>query len=379
MAPTENDDIPPARVWIPEEDQRYFAEHVTQILSSGRLTLGSYTENFETEFASHFSSYTAIALNSGTAALEVAIRALRPEKSTFLVPTNTFYATPAAVVHAGLRVRFLDMEETSLSVDPDDLSEKINPDVAGVIVVHIGGIVSPRLKEIREYCDDYSIVLIEDCAHAHGSTIGSSLAGSFGDASAFSFFPTKVITCGEGGMLLLRGSKAIERARILRDQGKASGSRNLHVDWGYNWRLSEIHALLGLTQLRRLSEFTESRRKLARRYDKELPAMPGLLPFPIPPDVESNYYKYICLLEEGQDRARVKRDLSEKHRVRLSGEVYDTPCHLQPIFRDLLHHSQGDFPVAESFCNNHVCLPLYSNMTDNEQQQVLSALAGVLQ
>ena len=369
--------IPAAKICIPEEDRRELQKQLDEILESGQLTLGKYTKEFEERFAAYVGTEYAIAVNSGTSALEIPLRALDVKGHSVIVPTNTFFATPASVIHAGGEVIFADATE-NLCIDSESVKESIRGDTKGIIVVHIGGIVAPQMKELQETCSDHNLFLIEDAAHAHGSTLEGKKAGGFGAAAAFSFYPTKVITSGEGGMITTDDKRIYERALVFRDQGKAGFYGNVHTEMGYNWRMSEVHAAIGLSQFARLEEFIRDRRRVAKIYDKELKGINGVTPIKIPSEVKSNYYKYVALLDEGIDRAAIKKDLKEKHGVNMSGEVYELPCHLQPIFKDLYNFKEGDFPVAEDVCKRQVCLPVFASMTEEQAKYVVDSLKEVL-
>ena len=369
--------IPAAKIYFPEENRTELLKQIDEILGSGQLTLGKYGKEFEEQFAAYVGTKYAIAVNSGTSALEIPLRALDVEGHSVIVPTNTFFATPASVIHAGGKVILADVTE-NLCIDPESVKENIREDTKGVITVHIGGIVPPQIKEIQEICNDYNLFLIEDAAHAHGSTLDGKKAGGFGNAAAFSFYPTKVITSGEGGMITTNDEKIYERALVFRDQGKAGFYGNVHTEMGYNWRMSEVHAAIGLSQFARLEEFIRDRRRVAKIYDEELKKMDTVTPIMIPLSVESNYYKYIALLDNGIDRAAIKKDLKEKYEVGLSGEVYELPCHLQPIFKDMYGFKDRDFPVADDVCKRQICLPVFAKMTDEQAKYVINSLKEVL-
>src|SRR5436189_5665688 len=181
----------------------------------------------------------------------------------------------------------------------------IGPDTAAVVVVHIGGLVTPAIHELRALCDEHGISLFEDAAHAHGSSLGGQSAGTFGVASSFSFYPTKVITAAEGGIILTDDEHLADEARAYRDQGKASFTANVHTHLGYNWRMSEPHAAIAVSQLARLDEFISHRQLIAKVYDEGLSELP-LTPLDIPADASCNYYKYVAYLPDGIDRAELK-------------------------------------------------------------------------
>jgi dTDP-4-amino-4,6-dideoxygalactose transaminase len=369
--------IPAAKIYFPEEDRGEILEKIGEVLETGQLTLGKYGREFEEKFAAYIGTKYAIAVNSGTSALEISLSALDVKGHSVIVPTNTFFATPASVIHAGGKVIFADVTE-NLCIDPESVKEKIRDDTRGLIVVHIGGIIPPQIKTIQEICEDNNLFLIEDAAHAHGSTMDGKKAGTFGGAAAFSFYPTKVITSGEGGLITTNDKNIYERALVFRDQGKAGFYGNVHTELGYNWRMSEVHAILGLSQFARLEEFISDRRKVAEIYDEELKKIEGITPVKIPDNVKSNYYKYCAILEEGIDRASIKKELKENYNVSLSGEVYELPCHLQPIFKEALGFNGGEFPVAEDLCKRHVCLPVFATMTEEQAKYVVDSLKEVL-
>ncbi|MGW6918582.1 DegT/DnrJ/EryC1/StrS family aminotransferase [Kitasatospora sp. NPDC054939] len=366
--------VPAARVVFDESDRAAVADAVTEILATGALTLGPWTERFEQAFAAEHGAEHAVAVASGTAALEIVLRGIGVKGRDVVVPAVTFYATAGAVLHAGARPVLADVDPTTLALSPESVEAALTPDTAAVVLVHIGGLITPAVDALRALCDARGIPLVEDAAHAHGSTFGGRAAGTFGLAGAFSFYPTKVVTSGEGGMVLTGSAELRDEARIHRDQGKGSFTTNHHVREGASWRLSELNAVVGAVHLRRLKEFVETRRRVAQRYDTALAGLDGLTPVTEPPGSRSNYYKYVALLPPGVDRARFKRAVAEEYGVRLSGEVYDLPLHLQPVFGP---HRGAPLPVAEDVCARQICLPVHSDMTEDETDLVIEAVTAV--
>ncbi len=371
-----------ARVVFPAADREEIADAVAGILASGMLTLGEFTRKFEAAFAGAHPAIGldaghaphAVATASGTSALEILLRTIGVSGRDVVIPANTFYATAAAVLAAGGRPVFADIDAATLALSPATLLAALTPDTAAVVVVHIGGLITPAADQLALACQQRGIALVEDAAHAHGATYDSRFAGSFGAAAAFSFYPTKVVTCGEGGMILTSSEHIAAEARIYRDQGKGSFGANHHVRHGYAWRMSEQNAVTGLVHLRRMNESIKRRREVAARYDKALDALDGLEPLGEPSGCRSNIYKYIAVLPAGTDRSRFKAELAAAHDVRLSGEVYDLPLHHQPV---LAEFAGGPLPVAEDLCARHVCLPVHSDMRDDEIDQVIAAVTAV--
>jgi len=371
--------VVPAKPYVDPRDLNAILADFRKILESGWFTLGEYTRLFEEMFRDYVGTRFAIAVNSGTSALEATLRALGVGPGDeVIVPVNTFIATSNAVLYCGAKSVFVDIEFESLCVDPEQVKEKINSKTKAVIVVHIGGVVCPKIRELIEICEDYGVWLVEDAAHAHGSMINDQKAGSFGVAAAFSFYPTKVMTTGEGGMVTTDSEDVDRKVRILRDQGKSAFEGGQIVELGYNWRMTEFSAALGIYQLKKLEEFIEKRRALAKRYDEGLAKVSGIRPQRIPPGVRSNYYKYIAFLDEDIDKAQLKRELREKYGIRLGGEVYDPPLHLQPVYRKLFGFKGGEFPVAEEAARRHVCLPMHVGLSLEDVNYVIEALKEVL-
>ncbi len=370
--------IPPAKPYFPREDIGLILSDVKKILISGMLTLGDYTKRFETEFAKLCNVNRAIAVNSGTSALEIAFRAAGLKKGEeVLVPTNTFSATAAAVIFAGGKPVLTDIDAKTLCIDVENVLKYLTSKTRAVIPVHIGGLICPEIGAIKEICEDHNCVLIEDAAHAQGSKIDNEMAGTFGDAGCFSFYPTKVITTGEGGVITTNKEDLANEAVVLRDQGKESFSSNLIIELGYNWRMSEISAAVGLTQLKRLSEFIKHRNMIAEYYYEKLSGMSGIKTLKVPKNIASNHYKYITFLSHEINRDKFKQKLREKG-VSCSGEVYWPPLHMQPIYKRLLGVKEGDFPQSEDACRRMVCLPMYSQMTLDEAEYVVNRIEEVL-
>ncbi|MDH6140347.1 perosamine synthetase [Kitasatospora sp. GP30] len=370
--------VPPLRVRFDLEARLAVADRVDDALASGVLTLGPVLADFESR-AQPWVGRPAAGVSSGSAALEIAFRAIGVTGRTVLVPVNTFFATAASAVRAGARVDFVDMELDGLGLDPDALEAALerHPDTAAVAAVHIGGVVSPSLERVRRLCEARGIALVEDAAHAIGSRLNGRLAGTFGEFGAFSLYPTKVLTSAEGGIVTAATEHGLDAALRLRDHGKTGFESMLHDSPGGNWRLSEVHAAVGLAHLDTFAEMTAERRRLAAWYDEALADLPALTPYRVPDGVEANGYKYLAYLPEGVDRTDLKQRLRARHGVSLAGEVYSTLLHQQPYFAP---QNPGDdaFPRACWFADRHIALPLFPSMTTQQQELTVAALRAEL-
>lgn len=371
--------VPPAKILFTDDDRAAVLAQIDRAMATGQLTLGPVGKELEASFASRHGAKHAIAVSSGTSALEIILRSLSVEGKQVIVPANTFFATAAAAMHAGADVVFADCDPTTMSIDVDHALSLVGPQTAAVVVVHIGGLVTPDIAKLSTALEAAGVHLVEDAAHAHGCSLGGKSAGTFGIAGSFSFYPTKVIAGGEGGMIITDSDEIADEARIYRDQGKGSFLANFHTRLGHNWRMSEPHAAIVLSQLSHLDEFIERRQELAQRYDQALAEI-GLRTIAVPSDAVCNYYKYVVLLPDGVERTQLKQLLRDEYEVGLSGEVYDTPLHHQPVFAPVAEqHGTHELPGAEYFCARHVCLPLYPALSDEDADYVIESFVAALE
>ncbi len=389
--------VPILQIPFSQEDRQFLHDGMEDIMDSGFLTLGKYTRQFEEMFAQFAGARYCVAVNSATAALEVILRALGVEGGSVIVPTNTFLATGLAAIHAGNRIIFADSDPETLALDVADVERRIAPDTRAVILVHIGGIVSPAWRDLKRLCDERGLYLVEDCAHAHGCAIEGQPAGTLGVAGAFSFFPTKVLTTGEGGTIVTNDEAIYRKSLMVRNQGKDPDMGNHISEIGHNFRMSEFTALVGVQQMRKAQWVLEERRRVADFYDRALADMEEVRP--VRPFGPSGYYKYVAYLAEGVDREHLKRVLKAKYGVSLTGEVYADLCHEEPVWERYTYCGrrrnglaicahQGDtdcitrqsgFPGARHISQRHICLPVYPGLTDEQLQHVVTSLASAIQ
>jgi dTDP-4-amino-4,6-dideoxygalactose transaminase len=365
--------IPPVKIEFSLEDRAEVLRRIDLSLSSGQIAQGANVREFEETFARYTGVKHAVAVSSGGAAIEVAMRLIDVKNKEVIVPTNTFAATATGVLLAGGRVRFADVDATTFSLSLSTLQAAVTPATVGVIIVHIGGIITPEIDTIRRWCSERGLWLFEDAAHAHGSRMHGKMAGQFGRAAAYSFFATKVITSGEGGMLVTNDDELADRARGMRDYGKPDPWMSFHTEVASNWRMTEFSAAVGVVHLRRLDEFIAWREKITRIYTAALGDIPEVS-LVLPTD-RSSWYKYIVLPPKGVARERLKKAMKDRG-VSLSGGVYDTPLHRQPVFTSL---ASGQYPAGEDVCARHICLPLYYGMSEEAAGYVVDVLKSSLE
>jgi dTDP-4-amino-4,6-dideoxygalactose transaminase len=307
------------------------------VLESQRWSEGELSRRFEAAW-SGWNGLPAVAFNGWTGAALAALEWAGVRGETVLCPSNTFMATPLAALHAGAQVGFVDCNRDDLCMSFDDLEAKVRLHrPKAVFLVHIGGHLAFDVHRIAELCAAEGIVLIEDCAHAHGAEWNGRRAGSFGDVGVWSFAPTKTISTGEGGMLVSRHFDAIEFAQAFRNYGKPE-----YAVHGLNFRLNEFTAAVGIVQTERLPEIVRFKNEAVREHVD--PAFPSRLR--LPDGMVSGYYKVVVF--EPVERS--------------TGKVYDQPCH-----RVLGH--PVDLPNTDWVSANHWCVPLYYRPRSNTPER----------
>ena len=353
-----------------DKDIEDILNDIRNSLKSGMLTMGKNIEQFENQFAKYIGVKYAIALNSGTSALEVALRYFDVKNKEVIVPTNSFVASANAVIFAGGEPILCDTKDETLCIDPDDFRKKITPKTKGVIVVHLAGLIPPQMKELKDICNENNLFLIEDAAHAPGASLDNKKAGSLGDAGCFSFFPTKPLTTGEGGMITTNDSNLANFAKSLRHHGKEGDA---HTRLGYNWRMSEIHAILGIYQLKRLDEHIAIRNQIAKKYAEGLENVDGISLISVPSNIVHSYWKYPIILTSGIEALDLQKTLKNKYDID-TGTLYYPPIHLQPFYKQRFNYKEGMLPSAEGILKKETCLPMFVGLSEKETDYVIDSL-----
>lgn len=368
--------VPFSKPYFGDDDIREITIEMEKALRSGWLTSGVNVQKLEKEFASFIGVPYAAALNSCTAALHAILLALDIKSGDeVIVPSNTFVATANAVLYVGAKPVFADSDPRTFNISVEDAQNKITDKTKAIIVVHLGG--NPcDMREFCELAEDYHITLIEDAAHAHGSKYRGVNCGSFGVAGAFSFYPTKIVTTAEGGMVTTDQKNLWERIKIIRNHGRGGFGPQEIVGLGYNYRLSEIHAVIGLVQLKHINEFVEQRNRITKIYAEGLRKMDWIMPQLVRDGNLCSYYTYIVKLNENAQftRDELLRKLNN-HGVMTSVLYY--PVHLQPFYVNMLGKSAYSLPVAEDLGMRSFALPMFNGMSVDDANYVINTLEKI--
>jgi len=364
------------------------ADAVREVVESGWITTGARARQFETEFAARVGCRFAIAVNSCTAALHLALEAAGVTADDEVITTPYTFAASAEVIrYFGAKPVFVDVDRRTLNLDPVRLAEAVTPRTKAVIPVDIAGL-SADYDPILEVCRARGIPVIEDAAHAFPSTYKGRTLGSVADATCFSFYATKTLATGEGGMICTDDEKWADRCRIMalhgisRDAWKrytAEGSWYYEVIApGYKYNLTDIAAALGIVQLRRAEEMAARRTAIAARYHEVFRGLAALdLPQTGTPDTVHAWHLYMLRLH--LDRLDIDRGtfIEELRRRNIGVSVHFIPLHTQPYYRDLYGYRSEDFPVAWSEYQREISLPIYSRMSDGDVESVIAAVKEI--
>ncbi len=345
-------------------------ELVTEVLKSGALTQGAYVSKFEEKFASFIGTKHGIACSSGTSALTTAVEAagIGPGDEVITTPF-TFIASSNAILYSRAKVVFADIDERTFNIDPVSIASKITDKTKAVLVVHLYG--QPcRMNEIRKICDDNDLLLIEDCAQAHGAEYKGKKVGSIGDVSAFSFYATKNMVTGEGGMIMTGNDAIAEKSRVIINQGQVN--RYDHIMVGYNNRMTNIEAAIGLGQFSRLRVMTAKRRENASYLSENLKGIEWL-EVPFTEEGCSHVWHQYTVKVDGALRDGFF-DYLNKNGVG-ARVYYPKPSYMQPAYQEL-GYREGLCPVSESVSKRVISLPVHPLLTKADLRKIVEVVKG---
>jgi len=354
-------------------------EAVCQVLRSPNLSLGPKLAEFERAFARYIGRKRAVAVNSGTSGLFLCMEALGIGPGDEVITTPfTFIATVSSVMMAGARPVFVDIDPTSLNMDPAKIEGAVTERTKAILPVEVFG--NPAgFDEICEAADKHKLAVIEDSCEALGSSLNGKKAGAFGTMSVFGFYPNKQITTGEGGMVLADDDDLADTCVSLRNQGRAKDGGWLgHERLGYNFRLSDINCVLGLVQLSRIEQIKAKRGQVAKWYQQMLGDDDRLVVPTEPENCDMSWFVFVVRLTEDfklQQRDKVLDSMTNRG---IQVRDYFSPVLLQPFMVEKFGYKRGDFPVTDFVCERTIALPFYNNLTEGEVATVCRELKAAL-
>lgn len=375
------------RQWIDDEDIR----GVVQVLKSDFITQGPRVQVLENAICEYVGAKYAVAVSSGTAALHLAVRVLKIERGkTGMTSPNTFVASANCFLYSDLEPSFADIDEKTYCISPEEVKKRIDARTRVIIPVHFGG-QPAHMERIHDIASRNNIYVIEDATHAMGSKYenGASVGSCyFSQMTVFSFHPIKTITTGEGGVITTNQKELYERLSMLRNHGITKDREKFHnrdskenepwyyemQDLGFNYRMTDLQAALGISQLIKCDGFVRRRRKIANDYDNSFGILDWLTIPHVRPGVFSSYHLYpikIDFEKIGSTRSEVVSRLKEEG---INTQVHYIPVHLQPYYQKNFRFKPGDYPQAERYYAQCLSIPLFPKMTDEEVGRVIRAV-----
>ena len=357
---------------------------VARAMRSGWVTTGPETKAFESEFAAYLGGgVQAVAVNSATAGLHLALEAMGVGPGDEVIaPTLTFTATVEVARYLGADARLVDVDPVTLNIDPARIEAAITPRTKAILPVHYGGLACD-MAAIFDIARRHGLQVLEDAAHALPTTNNGALIGQLASAAAvFSFYANKTITTGEGGMVTTDSDEYAERLRLFRTHGITKDPSKMEGEpdgpWstemqalGFNYRLSDIHAALGLSQMKKLDRFVSRRKEIASLYDGLFSSVRGL---EIPPRHEGHAYHLYPLRVPAERRKEFILKLKERG---IGGMVHYPPVHLHPYYRKNFGWKKGDFPEAEAFYSREISLPMFYGLSDDDVARVAEEIRRI--
>ncbi|MFM9920733.1 DegT/DnrJ/EryC1/StrS family aminotransferase [Lacisediminihabitans sp. H27-G8] len=359
------------RLNVPLTDSEELAA-IGEVLESGFLTQGPKTAEFERLIADRIGSTSAFGTSSATTGLHLALHAIGVQPGDeVIVPDFSFPATANAVIQQGAIPVFVDIELDTFNIDPSLLERAISPRTTAIMPVHAFGLTA-NMSAINEIAARHGIPVIEDAACALGATHRGREAGTLGLAGVFSFHPRKIITTAEGGLISTSDPELAAKIAVLRSHGAVRGSHFMSfIDAGFNYRLSDIHAAIGIAQMRKLDFILERRRSLASIYDDLLSDVDGVIPPSVPEGDLHSYQSYVVLLEDDVDRDAV---IDRMREADIETTLGTYSMHLQPYFRSRFGIDDRELPAATRAQRSALTLPLYPQLENGQLESVAASM-----
>ena len=356
------------------------SEAVAAVMASGRLSIGPYLKAFEERMATLCGTRHAVAVNSGTAALHLIVRGLGlgPGDAVLTTPYS-FVASSNVLLYEGVRPVFVDIDPDTYNIDLNRLPSYLSETVKGVLAVDVFGL-PVDWAALTQFAQQHQLKLIDDACEAPGATVDGRPIGTWGDAAAFGFYPNKQLTTGEGGCLTTNSEALAQACRSMRNHGRASDARMEHVRLGFNYRMNELSAALGVTQVDRLPELLAARARVAAAYREVLDPMQDDLHLPHTPEarIKRSWFVYVIRLADHYDGGARDELMHRLHEAGIGCAPYFPCIHLQPYYRERFGYTPGDFPVAEAVSARTLALPFFPSLSPEAVAHVASTVKAAL-
>lgn len=348
-------------------------ENIKAVLNSGMLTQGKFVEDFEREFAHYIGVKFAVATNSGTSALHTALAALGIKSGDEIITTDfSFVASATCMLMQRAKPIFCDIDPKTYNISPELIEDKISDQTTAILPVHLYG-QSCDMTKIMKIAKEYGLFVIEDACQAHGAEYNEKKVGSIGDIGVFSFYPTKNMTTGEGGILTTNNEIIAEKARMFRNQGQSK--IYFHDSLGYNYRMTNIAAAIGLPQLERLDAGNTKRRENARYLTKELQKIKGIVTPYVAPDANHIFHQYTIRIEKDFSLSRSQLIDTLKEKGIGFGIHYPRPIHKQPLFEHLGYTNEiVNCPVSLEMSEKVLSLPVHPGVTQTDLEYIVNVI-----
>jgi len=358
---------------------------ITKVIKRGTYwTTGSEIVQLEKELASYVGTKYALTFNSGTSALHADLIANNIKDGEVIVPSFTFISTANSVLLAGAKPVFAEIEDETYGLCCEDVKEKINRETKAIMPVHYAGGPCKDIKALKEIAEDHKLILIEDAAESLGSTLDNKNVGTFGDSSMFSFCQNKIISGGEGGVILTNSKEIYEKLKLIRSHGRQEGKEDYflttkepdYAEIGFNFRMSSITAALVLSQLKKIDKIIKLRNKKAEYYNKNLSKIKEIKT-PVKLKNSSHVFQmYTVKFENNKTRERVKKQLEKSG---IMSKIYFEPVHLKTFYKKSFDYKEGDLPITEEISKKVLTLPLYPSLENKNLDYITSKIRKCLE
>ena len=354
------------------------ARAVESVLRGDRLSIGPHLQAFEEAVASLAHRRYGIGVNSGTSGLHLCVKALGIAEGDEVITTPfTFIATVNSILFERAKPVLVDIDPESYNVDPAAVEAAITPRTKAILAVEVFGNTA-HFDEYERIARKHDLLLIEDCCEALGGWCGDRPAGSFGDCGVFAFYPNKQITTGEGGMIVTDSEEIRDLCRSMRNQGRDTEDWLSHARLGYNYRLSEINAVLGEVQMTRLDEILAKRRQAAEMYNRALADVEEIHLPPMADSDRASWFVYVVRLADRFTQTDRDAVIAHLRAARIGCNSYFAPVHTQPYIMEMLGTRPGDFPVTERIAARTIALPFFGNLGGDQVERVKAELGNAL-